>query len=65
MTADRTLLLSNTGAISGMTYNITRTGGGNFNLNIGSEPLKSLVTNTWCEVVYNGTNWYLSKYGTL
>ena len=27
--------------------------------------LKNLITNTWCEVVYDGAAWYLAAYGTL
>lgn len=65
LTADRAVTLSTTNAVTGMKFLITRTGGGAFNLNVGTGPLKALATNTWGEVTYNGTAWYLSRYGAL
>jgi len=65
LTQDRAITLSTTSAVAGERFKITRTGGGAFNLNIGTGPLKALATNTWCEVVYNGSAWYLSAYGAL
>lgn len=65
LTAHRAVTLSTTGARAGASFRITRTGSGAFNLNIGSGPLKALVQNTWCEVVYDGTAWYLAAYGAL
>ena len=34
---------------------MTRTGGGAFNLDLGG--LKNLATNTWAEVIYDGSAW--------
>ena len=42
---------------------VTRTGSGAFNLSVGG--LKNLATNSWAEVVYDGSAWYLAAYGTL
>lgn len=63
LTADRTVTLSTTDAYAGARARFTRTGGGAFNLSIGG--LKNLATNTWCEITYNGSAWYLSAYGAL
>lgn len=63
LTADRTLTLSSTAARAGSALRITRTGIGAFNLSIGG--LKNLATNTWAEVVFDGTAWYLAAYGAL
>jgi hypothetical protein len=65
LTANRTVTLSTTGAISGDSFTITRTSGGAFNLNVGTGPLKALATNTWCTVTYDGSAWYLAAYGAL
>ncbi len=65
LNADRQVTLSTTGATAGMGFKITRTGAGAFNLNIGTGPLKALITNTWCEVIYDGSAWYLAAYGAL
>jgi len=63
LTADRTITLSTTNAVAGSVFHITRTGSGAFNLSVGG--LKNLTTNTWAEVVYDGSAWYLSAYGAL
>lgn len=63
LTADRTITLSTTGAWNGARFRVTRTGAGAFNLSVGG--LKNLATNTWAEVVYNGSAWVLAAYGTL
>ena len=65
LTADRTVTLSTRGAFPGATFVITRTGGGNYRLNVGDGPLKSLAPNTWCEVTFDGEAWYLSRSGEL
>jgi hypothetical protein len=65
LTANRAVTLSTTGAYAGERFKITRTGGGAFTLDIGTGPLKSLATNQWCEVTYDGTAWYLSAFGAL
>jgi hypothetical protein len=63
LTANRTVTLSTTGAVPGATFRFTRTGGGAFTLSIGG--LKSLATNTWCDVTFDGSAWYLSASGAL
>jgi len=63
--ADRTITLSTTNARNGSRFRIVRTGGGAFNLLVGSPTLKTLATNTWCEVEYDGSAWNLVAYGTL
>jgi hypothetical protein len=65
LTANRAVTLSTTGAFAGERFKITRTGGGAFTLDIGTGPLKSLATNQWCEVTYDGSAWYLSAFGSL
>lgn len=63
LTADRLLTLTTAGMTSGFTIRFTRTGSGAFNLQVGA--LKNLITNSWCDVVFNGTAWVLTAYGTL
>lgn len=63
LTANRTVTLSTTNAYNGARFCITRTGGGAFTLSVGG--LKSLSQNQWAEVVYNGSVWVLSAYGTI
>lgn len=63
LTANRVITLSTTNAYSGARFRVTRTGAGAFNLDIGG--LKNLATNTWCEVEYNGSAWFLAAYGAL
>jgi hypothetical protein len=66
LTANRAVALATAGAVAGQTvFHIVRTGGGAFTLDIGTGPLKSLATNTWCDVRYDGTAYYLAAYGTL
>lgn len=65
LTANRAVTLSTTGARAGARFKITRTGSGAFNLQIGTGPLKNLIQNTWCEVVFDGSAWYLAQYGAL
>lgn len=63
LTADRLMTLTTAGMTSGYTIRFTRTGSGAFNLSIGG--LKNLITNSWCDVVFNGSVWVLTAYGTL
>lgn len=64
LTADRTLTLVTTDAVAGKTrFRIVRTGSGAFNLSVGG--LKNLATNTWCEVVFDGSAYVLTAYGAL
>lgn len=65
LTANRVVTLSTTNAYSGARFRITRTGGGAFTLDVGTGPLKSLATNTWAELIYDGTAWNLAAYGAL
>jgi hypothetical protein len=69
LTADRAATLSKTGALVGLSYKITRTGSGAFNLNVlngaAGPTLKALTTNTWGEFAYDGTDYYLAAYGAL
>jgi hypothetical protein len=63
LTADRTIALSASNTYAGARFRVTRTGGGAFNLSVGG--LKPLATNTWAEVVHDGTAWTLAAFGTL
>jgi hypothetical protein len=65
LTADRTVTLSANNAHAGARFRIIRTGGGAFNLNVGTGPLKALATNQWCDVEHDGTNWVLTAFGSL
>lgn len=65
LTSDKVVTLSTTNAINGAKFKIVRTGGGAFNLIVGTGPLKNLAANQWCEVEYDGSAWILSAYGTL
>jgi hypothetical protein len=65
LTANRTVTLSTTNAYAKLTYCITPTGGGAYNLNVGSDPLKALATNTWGDFTFDGTAYYLAAYGAL
>lgn len=65
LTANRAVSLLTTKARPGARFHITRKGSGAFNLQIGTGPLKNLVQNTWCEVIYTGAAWTLMKYGAL
>lgn len=65
LTADRAITLATAGVAAGAVFRITRTGGGAFNLNVGTGPLKALATNTWATFVYDGAAWYLAEYGAL
>jgi hypothetical protein len=63
LTTTRTLTLATAGVSSGWIMRFTRTGSGAFNLSVGG--LKNLTTNTWCDVVYNGSAWVLTASGSL
>jgi hypothetical protein len=65
LTANRTVTLATRGAVPGASFIITRTGGGDFKLNVGSGPLKALAPKTWCEVTFDGEAWYLARAGEL
>lgn len=68
LTADRAITLSTTNARAGDKRFIVRTGGdtgGPWNLNVGTGPLKPLVSGTRGEFTFDGTAWYLSDYAVL
>jgi hypothetical protein len=65
LTTNRAVTLATTKARPGARFHVTRKGAGAFNLNIGSGPLKALIQNTWCEVIFDGNAWKLMKYGAL
>lgn len=61
--ANRTVTLSSTNAVNGARFRIVRSGGGAFTLDVGG--LKTLSTGQWCDVEHDGTNWFLSAFGSL
>lgn len=61
LTANRMVTLSV--APIGSTVRFLRTGSGAFNLSIGG--IKNLTTGTWCEIIFTGSVWVVSGYGTL
>lgn len=63
LTADRAVTLAD--GWTGAKFRIVRTGGGAFNLNVGTGPLKALAANTWCDVEFTGSVWVLTAYGAL
>jgi len=63
LTAGRVLTLTTAGMVSGYSMRVTRAGPGAFNLSVGG--LKNLVSNSWCDVVFSGSAWVLTAYGTL
>lgn len=65
LTANRAVTLATTNVAIGIRFRIVRTGGGAFNLNVGSGPLKALATNTWAEFEWDGAAWILAAYGSL
>lgn len=67
ITADRAVTLSATNAYNGARFRIVRTAAatGAFNLNVGTGPLKALAAGEWCDVEYDGTNWFLAAFGSL
>lgn len=66
LTAARAVTLVTTNALPGRTkVRITRTGGGAFNLNVGTGPLKAMPTNSWADFEFDGSAFYLAAYGTL
>lgn len=65
LTADRAVTLSTTGAVNGDAFDIVRSAGGAFNLNVGTGPLKALGAGERCRVVFDGSAWFLTEYSTL
>lgn len=65
LTADRDVTLSTTSVSTGMEWIIYRLGGGAFNLNVGTGPLKAMVQGDWARFVYDGAAWVLAANGTI
>ena len=67
LTADRTCSLPTSSLFNGMRYRITRPASGAFNLNVkqGATTVKALPASSWGEFICDGTNWFLSAYGSL
>jgi Right handed beta helix region len=66
LTVNRTVTLSTTNAQKGDQFRITRTAAatGAFNIDVGG--LKTLTAvSQWCDVMYDGSAWVLTAYGTL
>jgi hypothetical protein len=65
LTANRTVTLSSTGAVSGVKFRVTRTAAstGAFTLDVGG--LKSLAAGQWCDVEWDGAAWVLTAFGSL
>ena len=65
LTAPRTVALSSVNAYPGAFFKVLRktSATGASGLDVGG--LKTLAVGTWCQVVYDGTNWILSAYGSL
>lgn len=63
LTANRVMTLGTTQVWQGARIRVTRIGAGAFTLDVGG--VKSLATNTWCDVEYDGAAWRLLAYGTL
>jgi hypothetical protein len=63
LTANRTVTLSTSGAVTGTRFFIARSGGGSFTLDVGG--LISLAANEWCGVVYNGSAYVVFAMGAL
>jgi hypothetical protein len=63
LSADRTITLSAANAYNGVRFTIVRTGGGAGLLLVGG--LKSLGSNQWCAVEYDGAAWRLVGFGGL
>ncbi|MET3372019.1 hypothetical protein ABIC89_001060 [Variovorax boronicumulans] len=67
LTANRAATLSTSGAINGDSRRVLRTAAatGAFNLNVGTGPLKALAAGQWCDVMYDGSAWVLTGFGSL
>ena len=67
LTADRAATLSTTNARNGDSRRVLRTAAatGAFNLNVGTGPLKALAAGQWCDVMYDGSAWILTGFGSL
>lgn len=67
LTQPRSAILAPRDVLAGQPQRITRTGGGVYPLNVRSKgiTLKSMVSNTWAEFVFDGTDWFLSASGSL
>ncbi len=57
--------LSTTNAFNGASFHIVRTAAatGAFNVSVGG--LKNLAVGQWCDVEFNNSAWFLSRFGSL
>jgi hypothetical protein len=62
LTANRSVMLSSSGAWNGAYFKIVRSAGGAFTLDVGG--MKTLGANEWCEVTHDSA-WRLTGYGSL
>lgn len=67
LTAARTVTLSHTGAIKGISkFRFVRAGAGAFNLNLSdSGTVKALPASSWCDVMWDGAAWIETAFGSL
>lgn len=65
LTADRAVTLATTNAVAGDRFTIKRTGGGAFNLNVGTGPLRAMAADQWATFEYDGSAWVLITAGAL
>lgn len=64
LTADRTITLSTTDAYNGARFRVARTvSTSSYLLRVGT--VCDLGPKSWCEVLYNGSSWYVAAAGDL
>lgn len=64
LTANRTVTLSTTGAESGDVFTVTRTGGGDFSLDVGGLfTITKPISFGYAKVEYDGSSWVLKDSG--
>lgn len=65
LTANRTITLSATNAFNGARFRVVRTGLGAFTLDVGGLKTIPSATAAFVDVMYDGSAWVLTGYGTL
>jgi hypothetical protein len=65
LTANRTITLGSAGAVAGARFRVVRTGLGAFTLDVGGLKTIPSATAAFVDVLYNGSAWVLTGYGTL
>lgn len=69
LSVNRTVTLSQSGAYSGKTQKVSRTGAGAGTLDLvddaSSSTIKTLAAGEYAQVVYTGSNWVVSESGTI